>query len=221
MIKIPNFKNKNLLKQALTHRSFLNETKEKVESNERLEFLGDSIISFVVSDYLYVNYGEFDEGKLTNLRSLLVNTRSLAQLGEGLELGKELRLSKGEEESGGRNNLSLLADAFEAVVGALYLDQGIEVTTQFLREILIPQAEVYIQKKVLKDPKSLLQEHVQSQKLEPLTYKVIEEKGPAHAKVFTMGVFVGQKQLGTGVGKSKQEAEENAAESALDRITKI
>jgi ribonuclease-3 len=221
MTKIPNFKDNKLLVKALTHRSFLNETKEVVSSNERLEFLGDSIISFVVSDYLYTNYSEFDEGKLTNLRSLLVNTRSLALLGESLELGRHLRLSKGEEESGGRNNLSLLADAFEAVVGALYLDQGIEATTEFLKVVLIPQAEIYIQKKVLKDPKSLLQEYVQSQKLELLTYKVIDEKGPAHAKVFTIGVFVGNKKLGTGAGRSKQEAEEKAAESALDRLGKI
>lgn len=221
MIKIPNFKNKELLTQALTHRSFLNETKEKIESNERLEFLGDSIISFVVSDYLYTNYPDFDEGKLTNLRSLLVNTRSLASLGQSLDLGNKLRLSKGEEESGGRNNLSLLADAFEAMVGAFFLDQGINATTEFIQEVLIPQAEVYIQKKVLKDPKSLLQEHVQSKKLETLIYRVVEEQGPAHAKVFTMGAYVGDKQLGTGVGHSKQEAEEKAAESALDRIGKL
>jgi len=220
-MKIPQFKDKKLLERALTHRSFLNETKEKISSNERLEFLGDSIISFVVSDYLFLKYREFDEGKLTNLRSLLVNTRSLAQIGKSLDLGKQLRLSKGEEESGGRNNMSLLADAFEAVVGALFLDQGIDFASKFIREVLIPQAEIYVQKKILKDPKSLLQEYVQSQKLDSLIYKVVEEKGPAHAKVFTMGVFVEDKKLGTGVGKSKQEAEENAAESALEKIDKI
>lgn len=221
MTKVPKFKNEKLLEQALTHRSFLNESKEKVFSNERLEFLGDSIISFVVSDYLYKNYAEFDEGKLTNLRSLLVNTRSLAALGKELELGNSLHLSKGEVESGGRENLSLLADAFEAVIGALYLDQGINVATDFLNDVLIPQAEIYIQKKVLKDPKSLLQEYVQSQKLEMLVYKVLDEQGPAHAKVFTVGAFVGDKKLGTGVGRSKQEAEENAAEASLEKLGKF
>lgn len=221
MVRIPKFKDKKLLEQALIHRSYLNESKEKVSSNERLEFLGDSIISFVVSDYLYRNYPAYDEGKLTNLRSLLVNTRSLASLGKELELGESLRLSKGEEESGGRENLSLLADAFEAVTGALFLDQGIKAATDFLDEVLIPQAEVYIQKKVLKDPKSLLQEYVQSQKLELLNYKVVDEQGPAHAKVFTVGAYVGDKQLGTGVGRSKQEAEENAAEASLEKLGKF
>ena len=132
MIKIPQIKNKKLLEEALTHRSFLNETKEKVPSNERLEFLGDSILSFIVSDYLFSKYPQFNEGKLTNLRSLLVNTKMLADIASECDLGSKLRLSKGEEEGGGRKNQSLLADTFEAYVGALYLDQGIDEVNKFI-----------------------------------------------------------------------------------------
>ena len=217
-MKVPVFKDKKLFEQALTHRSYLNEVKQKISSNERLEFLGDSIISFIVSNYLYAKYQDFNEGKLTNLRSLLVNTRSLAEAGKELGLGEQLKLSKGEEESGGRTNISLLADAFEAVTGALYIDQGLEATTQFIHEVLIPNAQGYIDKNTLKDPKSLLQEYVQSQKQGSPIYKVTKEVGPAHAKTFTIGVFVANELMGEGVGRSKQEAEEKAAESALEKI---
>src|SRR5258708_3627946 len=131
-MKIPQIKDKNLLIQAFTHRSYLNETKEEISSNERLEFLGDSIISFVVSQFLYKRYPNFDEGELTNLRSLMVNTQSLAEVSLHLGFGKMLRLSKGEEFLKGRENKSLLADSFEAFVGALFIEQGIEVVEQFL-----------------------------------------------------------------------------------------
>ena len=130
-MRIPKFKNQKLFVQAFTHRSYLNEVKEKIESNERFEFLGDSILSFIVSEYLFKNY-PYNEGILTNLRSLLVNTKSLAETAAGLEFGKLLRLSKGEEESMGRQNQSLLADCFEAFIGALFLDQGVEVVKSFL-----------------------------------------------------------------------------------------
>src|SRR3989344_2225173 len=133
-MKIPKFNNQNLFLQAFTHRSYLNETKEKIESNERLEFLGDSIISFVVSDNLFNKYPGFDEGILTNLRSLLVNTKSLAEIAKELDFGTQLRLSKGEEESKGRQNQSLLADSFEAFTGALFLDQGLSKVESFLKE---------------------------------------------------------------------------------------
>ncbi len=215
MIDLPKFKNKKLLQQAFIHRSYLNETKEKLSSNERLEFLGDSIISFVVSKFLYNKYENFDEGSLTNMRSLLVNTKSLAQIARELNFGKLLKLSKGEEESKGRENTSLLADCFEAFIGALFLDQGVEQVSKFLTLVLLPKAEFYYSKKALKDAKSLLQEIIQAKKQISPVYKVIKEEGPAHKKFFTVGVFVDGVLLDEGRGKSKQEAEKDAAEHAL------
>lgn len=218
MTKLPQIKDKKLLEEALTHRSSLNESKEKIPSNERLEFLGDSILSFVVSIYLFKEYPDFNEGKLTNLRSLLVNTKMLAILAKECDLGSLLRLSKGEEESGGRNNPSLLADSFEAFLGALYLDQGIEAVKKFIDTTVIPQANDFIEKNLLKDPKSKLQEYVQAKKQSSPLYKVMAEIGPAHARQFTIGVYVSDKLIGEGSGKSKQAAEEAAAQSALEKI---
>ena len=218
MKNLPTIKNKNLLEEALTHRSYLNEVKEKVPSNERLEFLGDSILSLVVSTHLFTNYPQFNEGKLTNLRSLLVNTKMLAEIAKECELGPKLRLSKGEEESGGRKNQSLLADTFEAYVGALYLDQGIDEVKKFINSTVIPKADEFIQTNMLKDPKSMLQEYVQSQQQGSPNYKVLSEEGPAHARQFTVGVYVSEKLLGQGKGKSKQEAEEKAAGEALKSL---
>ncbi len=215
-MNLPKFKNKKLLAQAFTHRSYLNEAKNKVESNERLEFLGDSILSFVVSNYLYSKYPKFEEGTLTNLRSLLVNTKSLGSLAKELDFGSKLLLSKGEEESKGRQNQSLLADSFEAFVGALFLDQGIEATKLFLFETLLKRADELAKKTTFKDPKSLFQEYVQARKQSSPLYKVIKEVGPAHEKIFTVGVYVKDVLFGTGAGRSKQEAEENAAKKALD-----
>lgn len=218
MINLPKIKNKKLLEEALTHRSYLNESKEKVPSNERLEFLGDSILSFVVSGYLFNTYPEFNEGKLTNLRSLLVNTKMLALIAKECELGSKLRLSKGEEESGGRNNQSLLADTFEAFIGALFLDQGVEEVEKFINSAVIPRADDFIKKNMLKDPKSMLQEYVQAKKQNSPLYRVLSEVGPAHSKEFTVGAYVGEKLLGQGKGKSKQEAEESAAKVALQSL---
>lgn len=219
MHNLPEFKNKDLLQQAFIHRSYLNETKEKLESNERLEFLGDSILSFVVSENLYNTYPDFNEGILTNLRSLLVNTKSLANLSRQLEFGKELKLSHGEEESKGRENDSLLANTFEAYIGALYLDQGIDVVRSFILEMLASQIEAYVKKRIFKDPKSLLQEYVQSQRQQSPLYKVLHEEGPPHAKIFTVGAFVNEEKVGEGIGKSKQIAEEHAAKSALEKLS--
>lgn len=235
MIHLPTFKDQKLFEQAFTHRSYLNETKKGLESNERLEFLGDSILSFVVSQYLYATYPQFNEGILTNLRSLLVNTKSLAQVAKNLQFGKLLRLSKGEEESKGRENDSLLANCLEAFIGALYLDQGIETVKKFLTETLLVKSKDLVQQNTLKDPKSLLQELVQAKKptsrmsgpastsvelggQKSPVYQVITEEGPPHAKVFTVGAYVNDSLLGKGKGKSKQEAEEKAAIEALRRL---
>lgn len=209
-------KNKKLFDEAFTHRSYLNEAKVKISSNERLEFLGDSILSFVVSNYLYCQYPEFDEGTLTNLRSLLVNTKSLSEISSELQMGKLLRLSKGEEESMGRQNATLLENSFEAYVGALLLDQGLPAVLKFLEQVLFSKIEALVNKKAFKDPKSLLQEKVQARKQSSPIYRVLEETGPAHAKTFRVGVYVNGKVLGVGHGKSKQIAEESAAKAALE-----
>lgn len=221
MQKLPKFKDPKLQRLAFIHRSYLNESKTDVESNERLEFLGDSIISFVISDHLYKTYPIFDEGILTNLRSLVVNTKSLAKVGKSLEFGNKLLLSRGEEESGGRNNDSLLANTFEAFTGALYIDQGIKAVTEFLTLVLIPNISEHVQKKVFKDPKSLLQEQVQANKQKSPVYKVLNEDGPAHAKKFTIGVYIENELFGQGEGRSKQAAEEIAAGVALEKIVKL
>ena len=218
-MELPKFNDQKLFTQAFTHRSYLNETKEKTQSNERLEFLGDSIISLIVSRYLFENYPEFNEGSLTNLRSLLVNTRSLAENARELGFGKYLKLSKGEEESKGRENESLLADCFEAFVGALFIDQGNDAAEEFITQTLLDKTKALVQKKTFKDPKSLLQEYIQGLKLISPLYKVLQEEGPAHAKVFTIGVFVSETMLGKGEGKSKQQAEEQAAQEALKYVT--
>ncbi len=219
MIQLPTFKNPKMEELAFTHRSYLNESKMK-ESNERLEFLGDSILSYVVSNHLYKNYPFYDEGILTNLRSLVVNTKSLAKIAKELNFGKRLLLSRGEEDSGGRDNKSLLANTYESFVGALYIDQGIDAASDFIEKTIIPTIAEYDSKKVFKDPKSLLQEYVQSRKKNSPEYRVLEEEGPPHNRIFTIGAFVDQEKAGQGTGKSKQSAEEKAAAEALDYFKK-
>lgn len=220
MTDIPKLKNQKLFQQAFTHRSYLNEAKQKISSNERLEFLGDSILSFAVSEYLFKTYPEFDEGTLTNIRSSLVNTKTLSEVAKELNFGTFLKLSRGEEESKGRENDTLLENCFEAFVGALYLDQGMEKAQAFIKSVLLAKANEFVRKRTFKDPKSLLQETVQAQKQSAPVYKVLFEEGPAHAKSFTVGVFINGKIFGKGMGKSKQEAEEQAAKSALERKQK-
>lgn len=217
MKQLPQFNNQQLFERAFTHRSYLNETKSKDPSNERLEFLGDSILSFVVSEYFYKNYADYDEGIMTNLRSLLVNTKSLAEVAKELDLGSLLKLSKGEEESQGRENQSLLADCYEAFIGALFLDQGVDAAKQFITDTLLPKATEIVARKDFKDPKSLFQEYVQARMHAAPIYKVLEEEGPSHAKIFTVGVYVKEQLYGQGKGRSKQEAEEEAAKLALEK----
>ncbi len=218
-MNLPKLKNKKLSEEAFTHRSYLNEARLKIASNERLEFLGDSIISFVISNYLYTKYPDFDEGDLTNLRSLMVNTKSLSEIARKLNIGQLLKLSKGEEESKGRENATLLENSFEAYVGALFLDQGLSSVVKFLDNTLFPKIQELVNKKAFKDPKSLFQEKVQARKQGSPSYKVLEETGPAHAKTFKVGVFVDGKKLGEGIGKSKQIAEASAAKVALEGKT--
>lgn len=214
---LPTFTNKDLLRQAFIHRSYVNEAKEKVESNERLEFLGDSILSFVISQTLFRKFPDFDEGILTNIRSLLVNTKTLAEIAKSLGFGDMLMLSKGEEEARGRENQSLLADSFESYIGALFLDQGMDTVSSFILDNLSVKMEDIVKGKQFKDPKSLFQEQTQFHHHTSPLYKVIGEAGPSHAKIFTVGVYVRNVLLGQGEGKSKQEAEEKAAKQALEK----
>ncbi len=208
------FKNKELLDLALTHRSWVNEHRGVRESNERLEFLGDAVLEFVVSKELFEKYPDEEEGYLTALRANLVNTVSLAEIAQKLRLGELLYLSKGEEESGGRTNTSLLADTVEAIIGAIFIDRGIEEAEKFIRESLLTETENRA-KAPLKDPKSTLQEFVQSQSLPAPKYQVIEESGPDHDKKFVVEVLVGGESWGKGEGKSKSTGEQEAAKAAL------
>lgn len=211
------FTSTDLLRQAFIHRSHLNESKEFKESNERLEFLGDAVLSFVTSQYLYTTYPQYPEGILTNIRSTLVKTKSLATVSSEMGLGELLLLSRGEESSGGRVNESLLADCFEALLGAIFLDQGIEVAKQFLMTHLLYKSETIIATKSYIDFKSLLQELTQEKiKVSPI-YRVAKSEGPDHNKTFWVEVSTGDTILGQGIGKSKQDAEQHAAESALEK----
>ena len=209
---------KPLFITAFTHRSYLNEASDVTESNERLEFLGDSVLSLVVSRILFESRRGDTEGDLTNLRSYIVKTPSLAKASKKLNLGSFLRLSKGEELSGGRENTQLLANTFEAVLGAIFLEQGIEAAEVFVKENLLPLFEHEIENGPPKDAKSVLQEVAQNLTKQSPKYKILSTEGTDHAKEFTVGVFVQGKQLGEGKGFSKQVAEEKAAEIAIKEL---
>lgn len=215
------FHDHNLLKAAFYHRSYLNEDRTIKKSNERLEFLGDSVLSLLTSHFLYETYPGDPEGTLTNIRSSLVKTKSLCDVAKGLGLGELLFLSKGEEESGGRNNQSLLADTFEALLGAIFLDQGLDVAKKFLEVHLFVRVTEIVKNKSYIDFKSSLQEIIQEQTRISPVYRVTKSEGPDHAKTFWVDVVAGgDKILGSGVGKSKQEAESDAAKNALEKMGK-
>lgn len=210
--------NKPLYLTAFTHRSFLNETSDQIESNERLEFLGDAVLSVIMSTYLYKLRPQDAEGDLTSLRSYIVKTPSLAQASENLKLGTFLRLSKGEEISGGRENTQLLANTFEALLGAIYLSEGIETAEKFVKETLIPLFSEELRSGPPKDAKSLLQEMTQNQTKQSPKYRILETSGPDHAKEFTVGVYLQGEQIGQGSGHSKQQAEESSASDAIKNL---
>ena len=215
------FHHPKLLRQAFTHRSYLNESKQNLQSNERLEFLGDAILSFVMSAYLFKLKPDDEEGDLTNLRSYIVKTKSLAEAADKLHLGEYLLLSKGEDATGGRNNPQLMANTYESVIGAIFLDQGLEAATKTFTQTLLPLFQKELANGPPKDSKSELQEVVQERAKESPQYKILGTHGPDHAKQFTVGVFIKNKQLGQGVGNSKQEAEETAAKQALEKLTQL
>ncbi len=209
----------SLYQTAFIHRSYLNESKEAKESNERLEFLGDSVLSFIVSTRLFKTRVSDTEGELTNLRAYIVKTESLAKASRNLGLGTFLKLSRGEESSGGRENTQLLANTYEALLGAIFLDQGIEKAISFVSDSLLPVFTDEIEKGAPRDPKSELQEIVQSRFQTSPRYKILSTSGPDHAKRFTVGVFLKNEQVGKGTGSNKQQAEEKAAKLALVKLT--
>lgn len=209
------FNDIDLLLTAFTHRSYLNEHKRTVQShNERLEFLGDAVLELVVTEYLYANYQE-PEGILTNWRSSLVRTESIGAAAHRYDFEPLLRLSRGEKRGTARARAQILANAFEAVVGALYLDQGYEATTKFITESILSTFDEILSSGSWMDAKSHLQELAQSQETATPVYKVMNEDGPDHDKTFTVGVYVNDKLRGQGTGPSKQTAQQKAAEAAL------
>jgi ribonuclease III len=211
------FKNKDLLITAFCHRSYLNEHPDfHLPHNERLEFLGDAVLELIVTEYLYTKYPEKNEGELTNWRAALVNAKILGDLARELGFNDFLLLSKGEEKETGKGRQYILANTFEALIGAVYLDQGYEATKKFIEKNLIEKKlPEIIEKGLFKDPKTRFQEEAQERvKITP-TYKVLEEWGPDHAKHFLVGVFLGDELVAKGEGSSKQEAEQDAAENAL------
>lgn len=209
------FSDGRLLGRALTHRSYLNENPEALEDNERLEFLGDAVLDFLVGAWLYNHYPEMREGELTRLRSALVRTEQLGAFANQTGLGPIMRLGKGEDDSGGRQRLALLCATFEALVGALYLDAGIQAVREFIEPLLEQATDQILAAHKEQDPKSLLQEWVQSQGYGPPVYRTLTAVGPEHAKTFEVEVVVNGKPIGRGSGHSKQAATKVAARSAL------
>jgi len=211
------FENPDLLKQAVVHRSYLNEHPEfPLDNNERLEFLGDAVLELVVTEYLYLNY-ENPEGELTNWRASLVNSKMLAKLAKKIGIEDYLYLSRGEAKDIGKARQYILANAFEALIGAIYLDQGWDMAKKFIEQKLLPELPYILKHKLYLDPKSKFQEAAQEKVGITPTYKVLKESGPDHAKKFEMGVYLSSKKVATGTGSSKQEAQEKAAEKALNK----
>lgn len=214
-----NFNNKDLLTQVFVHRSYLNENAGfKLDHNERLEFLGDAVLELVVTEHLYKTMPN-PEGELTNLRSALVRGQMLSDLANTLEMDDYLFLSRGEAKSGGKARQLILANTFEALIGAIYLDQGYEVVSNFIQKYLLTRLTEVIEQKKYLDPKSHLQEISQAQLGITPTYKVMEEFGPDHDKSFTVGCYIKDNVIGEGQGSSKQTAESAAASNALEHWT--
>lgn len=213
------FKNKKLLFEALTHRSYLNEHRNWITShNERLEYLGDAVLELVISEYLFLKYQNVDEGRLTLLRASLVNYQNLSKIARKIGLDKFILTSKGEKKDTEKAWDIILANAFEALIGAIYLDKGIVAARKFIKEFVISKLDEILKKESYKDPKSKLQEIIQEKlKLTPV-YRVLEESGPAHRKTFKIGVFFGDNLVAEGIGSSKQEAEMEAAKKALANL---
>ena len=208
------FRNPKLLRQALPHSSYANEGKKHGRNNERLEFLGDSVLSVIVAKHLFLTYKDIPEGELTKLRASLVCEKALDVFADQLDLGKYLLLGKGEELTGGRQRPSILADAFEAVIAAMYLDGGYEIAQKFVLGFIPRDLDIH-RATPLADYKTALQEIIQQNREEKIEYVMVEEKGPDHAKIFTAEVLLNSNVIGRGEGSSKKQAEQNAARGAL------
>ena len=210
------FKDKNLLKQAFTHRSYINENPSVgLLHNERLEFLGDAVLELIVTNFLYKKYPNYTEGELTALRSALVNAVIISEVATSIGMNDYLLLSKGEKKDNGKARQYILANTYEACVGAIYLDQGMKMAGDFVSKTLLPKTEEIVNKKLWRDAKSLVQEKAQEFVNITPAYKVLNESGPDHDKHFTVGIYFGSSLIAEGKGKSKQEAEQKAAETAL------
>ena len=213
------FKDKKLLAQVFIHRSFINENVGlEFDHNERLEFLGDAVLELIATDYLYRNYPNA-EGELTNWRSALVKGAMLSKIAGKLKIGDMLYLSKGEEKTGGKSRSLILANTFEALLGAIFLDQGIEVSREFINKYLLVELPNILNNESYIDPKSKLQELTQSKQNITPSYKVLKEFGPDHNKSFTVAVYLNEQLIGQGSGSSKQKAQEAAASDALGRMS--
>lgn len=216
------FRDKSLLQRALTHRSYLNEHPEfPLEDNERLEFLGDAVLDFVTGEYLYHRFPELREGPLTSLRSVLVRRGTLSQFARKWDLGRHLLMGHGEAESGGRKRPATLCAGFEALIGALYLDQGLESVMRLIEPQIVPVIARTLQERLDKDPKSHLQELAQAHMHRTPRYATVAESGPDHAKEFTVDVSIGGHVYGRGRGPSKQQAAQAAAHAALERMDEL
>ena len=210
------FESKDLLKQAFIHRSYINENESTgLSHNERLEFLGDAVLELIVTDFLYKKYPIYTEGELTALRSALVNAVIISDIALKIGMNDYLLLSKGEMKDNGKARQYILANTYEAYVGAVYLDQGYDVAEKFIADSILPCTEEIVNKKLWRDAKSLVQEKAQEIVGVTPAYKVLHESGPDHEKNFTVGIFFGPNEIATGKGKSKQEAAQKAAEAAL------
>jgi ribonuclease-3 len=211
------FNNPDLLQQALVHRSYLNENPDfRLDHNERLEFLGDAVLELIITEYLYRNYPN-PEGELTNWRAALVNAKMLSEIAKRLGLNDFLLLSKGEAKDVGRARQYILANTFEALIGAIYLDQGYDLTQQFIEREVIKELPRILEKQLYRDPKSRFQEEAQERVSITPTYEVLKEWGPDHAKHFIVGVYLNKELVAQGEGASKQEAQEKAAEEGLKK----
>ena len=218
MPKLPCFSDSSLLRRALTHRSYFNEHPEEGEDNERLEFLGDALLGFLVGELIYGRYPKLSEGQLTSLRSELVREKQLVKFATELGIGKQLRLGKGTIQDGGRQNPSLLSDAFEAIIGAYFLDSGIDKVREFVEPLFIPVADDIVFAQSALNSKSMLQEWALAKYGENPQYFLIKESGPDHAKVYTTELRLKGKLYGSGMGRSKQAAEKSAAQEALKKV---
>ena len=213
------FRDKELLKNALIHKSYMQKS-HKNENNERMEFLGDSVLGFTVAEYLFLNYKDLPEGELTKIRSMVVCETSLYKIAEKIGLGERIYLGKGEENSDGRHRPSILSDAMEAIFAAVYLDGGIDSAKKVILSLLEDEIKKAVKERDVKDYKTVLQELIQKDHVHSPKYALIKEEGPDHDKTFSVSVSVGDKVLGYSKGHTKKEAEKNAAKEALEMLKK-